>query len=92
MLLIYVHMYQRVCVCVCVRAIMCVGFFYFLLNNLPPTMRSQTNSIQLVAIVKRKLIDKYSMKLILQPIITDLKKLVRLCVGIYSEVYPYVCY
>ena len=50
--------------------------FYFLLNNVPPAMRSQTNSIQLVAIVKRKFINNYSMKVILQPIFEDLKKLV----------------
>jgi hypothetical protein len=39
-------------------------------------MRSRTNNIQLLAIVKRKVLDKYSMMTILQPIMSDLIKLV----------------
>ena len=54
--------------------ILYLGFFYFLLNNLPPHMRSKTSSIQLFAIVKRKFIDKYSMANILKPLMNDLLK------------------
>lgn len=41
-------------------------------------MRSKTNSIQLLAIVKRKILDKYGMETVLQPIMDDLEKLVKL--------------
>ena len=59
-----------------------IGFFYFLLNNLPPYMRSKTDSIQLIAnIVKSRFIKKYSMQEILKPLISDLKKLV--CLILY---------
>ena len=36
-----------------------VGLFYYTLGNLPPSLRSPTNAIQLVIVVKTVLVDKY---------------------------------
>ena len=53
-----------------------VGFFYFLLGNLSPKYRSALRAINLVAVVKKKLIKDYSMNAVLTPIVDDIKKLV----------------
>ncbi len=54
-----------------------VGFFYFTLGNISPKYRSRLSCVNLVAIVKKKLIDKYTMPVILAPFIADVVKLVR---------------
>ena len=59
------------------NSIYATGNFYFTLGNIPPKHRSKLNSIQLLAIVKTKLLSLYGMDAILQPIIRDLKKMVR---------------
>ena len=56
-----------------------IGFFYFQLANLSPWMRTKINDVFLVAVVKKNLIDKYSMQVVLKPIIEDIKKLVSKC-------------
>ena len=55
-----------------------LSFFYFNLGNLSPKLRSKLSGIQLLAISKHKLVGEYGMDAVLQPIIDDLKKLVRL--------------
>ncbi len=62
-----------------------IGIFYFLLGNLPPWMRSKINSVQLVMLVKKTLIDKYTMQSVLKPIVEDLKKLVS-CDSTFAKV------
>ena len=51
--------------------------FYFQLGNLHPRYRSTYKSIQLLALCKAKLISKYTLDVVLKPIIEDIKKLVR---------------
>ena len=61
----------------CILAVfVLLGFFYFILANLPPWMRSKIHSVQLVAIVKNSYIKTYSMRAVLAPLVEDLKKLV----------------
>lgn len=64
-----------------------LGFFYFTLSNLPNYMTSKINSIQLLAIVRRKYMTKYSMRAVLTPLVNDIKKLVRY--NIMLPLYPY---
>lgn len=52
------------------------GLFYFTLGNVSPEYRSQLSCVYLVAIVKKKLIDKYSMPSIISPFVEDVAKLV----------------
>ena len=52
-----------------------VGFFYYLLGNLSPYLRSQLKSIQLLAVAKAQVIVKYGADAILEPIMNDIKKL-----------------
>lgn len=52
-----------------------LGLFYFTLGNLEPRLRSSTDSIQLVAVVKTEYFEKYSPNEILRPFVDDLKKL-----------------
>ena len=52
------------------------GIFYFTLGNMPPQQRSKLNSIYLVCLLKQKLLNRYGMDSVLQPFITDVKKLV----------------
>ncbi len=59
-----------------------LGFFYFTLGNLAPRYRSKLSSIQLLGIVKRRVIEVYGMNAILKPFVDDLKKLV--CVYKYN--------
>ena len=58
-----------------------IGLFYYTLGNLTPKLRSQLASIQLLAIVKTKMIKKYTMTAILKPIVDDIMKLV--CATVY---------
>jgi len=53
-----------------------LGVFYYLIGNLPAEMWSKVHTMQLVAIVKKFYIDKYSMNTVLKPIVKDVKKLV----------------
>jgi len=53
-----------------------LGIFYFTLGNLRPNSRSKLSSINLLAIVKEKIVKKYGMDTILKPVVTDIKKLV----------------
>lgn len=53
-----------------------VGIFFYTLGNMSPKLRSRLSSIQLLGVVKTTLIKKYTMPVILQPIIKDVKKLV----------------
>ena len=66
---------------VCVYFVL-LGFFYFMLANLPPWVRSKIHSVQLVAIVKNY-IKTYSMRAVLSPLVDDLKKLVSISQYIY---------
>ena len=50
--------------------------FYFILGNLRPKYRSKLRNVQLLAVVKKSLIDKYTISAILRPIVEDIKKLV----------------
>ena len=50
------------------NSIYATGNFYFTLGNIPPKHRSKLNSIQLLAIVKTKLLSLDGMDAILQPI------------------------
>ena len=52
------------------------GMFYFHLGNVAPKHRSKLSSIQLLCIVKSKHLSLYGMDAVLQPIISNLKKLV----------------
>jgi len=60
------------------NSIHAIGNFYFTLGNTPPKYQSKLKSIQLLAIVKTKLLSLYGMDAILEPIVRDLKKLVDL--------------
>lgn len=52
------------------------GFFYFSLGNMEPKYRSRVASIQLLAIVKKSVLDNYGMDAVLKPFVDDIKKLV----------------
>jgi len=58
------------------NVITCSGVFYYLIGNLPAEMRSKVHTMQLLAIVKKSFIDKYTMNAVLKPIVDDVKKLV----------------
>ena len=49
--------------------------FNYMLDNLPPVLRSKLCSIQLLCVCKYSFIKKYGVDVILQPIIEDVKKL-----------------
>lgn len=51
----------------------CLGVFYYLLGNLPPTLRSSLKVIQLVSIVCHSTLMKYGVDKILEPFITAVK-------------------
>ena len=51
------------------------GVFYYSIGNLPPMLLSCLHSIQLVAIVKTKFVEKYGIDKILEPFVHDLKEL-----------------
>ena len=52
-----------------------LGFFYYTLGNLEPRLRSPTNAIQLVSIVKTSYIDKYGIDIILESFVQAIVKL-----------------
>ena len=52
-----------------------LGLFYYTLGNLEPRLRSPTNAIQLVSIVKTSYIDKYGIDMILEPFVQAITKL-----------------
>ena len=54
---------------------MYTGVFYYSIGNLPPILRSCLHSIQLVAVVKTKFIEKYGVDNILEPFMHDLHEL-----------------
>lgn len=47
--------------------------FYFMLGNLSPCLRSQLKSIQLLAVAKASVAEKYGVKTLLEPFMQDLK-------------------
>ena len=53
-----------------------IGVFYYSLGNLRPLYRTRVNQIQLLALVKRSYISKYSMNKILEPFVRDVAVLV----------------
>ena len=55
---------------------MYIGLFYYTLGNVSPKYRSTLSNIQLVAVIKKKLITKYTLNSILDPIVQDIAKLV----------------
>ena len=73
-----------------------VGIFYFTIGNLLPKFHSKLASIQLIAIVKTKILSAYRMEAVLRPIVDDLKKLVGttccdvavLCIAKVSTISP----
>ena len=54
--------------CMLIFFYMKTGIFYYSIGNLRPFHRSKINEIQLLAIVKRSYIVKYSMNKILEPV------------------------
>ena len=52
-----------------------LGLFYYTLGNLEPRLRSPTNAIQLVSVVKTSYIDKYGIDMILEPFVQAITKL-----------------
>ena len=44
-----------------------------MLGNLSPRLRSQLKSIQLLAVAKSSVVDKYGVKTLLEPFMQDLK-------------------
>ena len=51
----------------------CIGMFYFMLGNLSPHLRSQLKSIQLLAVAKASVVEKYGVDTLLEPFMQDLK-------------------
>ena len=52
--------------------IVLLGCFYYLLGNLSPFLRSQLKSIQLLAIAKSSVVEKYGSDAVLAPFMSDL--------------------
>ena len=52
-----------------------VGIFYFMLANIDPKFRSSLHTIQLVAVVRTEMIEKYPISEILEPFISDIRQL-----------------
>ena len=52
------------------------GIFYYSLGNLRPFFRSKVNQTQLLALVKRSYIGKYSMNKVLEPFVKDVAVLI----------------
>lgn len=55
------------------------GLFYYSLGNIQPKYRSVCHAIQLLAVVRTALIEKYGINEILKPFMEDLKRLGRVC-------------
>ena len=51
------------------------GLFYYTLGNLEPRLRSPTNVIQLVSVVKTSYIKKYGIDTFLEPFVQAITKL-----------------
>ena len=49
--------------------------FYWILLNIPPYFRSRLSSINLFAMVKKKILDKYSFNDVLQPFFEEIRQL-----------------
>lgn len=64
------------------------GLFYYVLGNLEPRLRSPTNSIQVVSIVKTSYIEKYGMDTILEPFVQAVAQLE----SVREYVYMYMHY
>ncbi len=56
--------------------IIIAGMFYFSLGNVQLKYRSKLSSIKLLCIVKSKHVSLYGMDRVLEPIVTDIKKMV----------------
>ena len=55
---------------------MCISaLFYYTLGNLKPYLRSSLDSIQLVAVLPSPILEKYGIDTVLEPFMSDLKKL-----------------
>ena len=52
---------------------MCVGMFYYMLGNLSPYLRSQIRAIQLLAVCKTQVVERYGVDVILESFMNDLK-------------------
>ena len=52
-----------------------VGTVYFSLGNIDPALRSRLDCINLVALFQADLLERYSINAVLEPFISDLKKL-----------------
>ena len=52
-----------------------IGAVYFMLANLDPALRSRLEAINLVALFKSDLLERYSLDDVLKPFITDLCQL-----------------
>ena len=63
---------------------MFTGSFYFTLGNLSTKYRSKLTSIYLLALVKSTFISDYGKDAALKPFIDDMKKLVRLLLGVHN--------
>lgn len=65
--------------------------FYFMLGNLSPHLRSQLQSIQLLAVAKSS-VEKYGVDNLLEPFMRDLKILedVPLQSNLHTKKLPYV--
>lgn len=59
----------------CLCKILDLGAIYFSLGNVDPALRSRLESINLVALFQVGLLERYSFDAILEPFISDLKKL-----------------
>lgn len=53
--------------------------FYYMLGNLRPELRSTHHSIQLIACVTSKNLEKYGFAAVLAPFIEDVNILARVC-------------
>ena len=51
------------------------GAFYFILGNVQPKLRQRLHNIQLLALVKSKVVNEHGMNKILEHILKDIKKL-----------------
>ena len=52
-----------------------VGMFYYMLGNLSSYLRSQLRAIQLLAVCKTQVVERYGVDVILESFMTDLKTL-----------------
>ena len=67
--------------------ILSVGVFYFTLGNIHPRFRSKLKMIHLVAICKTRYIQKYSLNVVLEHLVQDIKKLVNIYILMYLPIF-----